>query len=73
MSKTKESSFVKDFSEKATIANAPINVSPVGGGGDCGQGVGIWQILKFFDQIPQGGKGKVNQKCQKRPHPRGKI
>ena len=29
---------------------APINVNPVGG--ECGQGVGIWQILKFFDQIP---------------------
>jgi len=28
---------------------APINVNPVGG--ECGQGVGIWQILKFFDQI----------------------
>ena len=49
---------------------APINVNPVGG--ECRQGVGIWQILKFFDQIPQGGKRKVNQKCQKRPHPRGK-
>ena len=43
-----------------------------GGGGECRQGVGIWQILKFFDQIPQGGKRKVNQKCQKSPHPRGK-
>ena len=50
--------------------NAPIKVNPVGGGGgECGQGVGIWQILKFFDQIPQGGKQKVNQKCQKSPHP----
>ena len=52
---------------------APIKVNPVGGGGECGQGVGIWQILKFFDQIPQGGKRKVNQKCQKSPHPGGKI
>ena len=42
------------------------------GGGECGQGVGIWQILKFFDQIPQGGKRKVNQKCQKKPPPQGK-
>ena len=42
------------------------------GGGEYGQGVGIWQILKFFDQIPRGGKRKVNQKCQKSPHPRGK-
>ena len=50
--------------------NAPINVNPVEG--ECGQGVGIWQILKFFDQIPQGGKRKLNQKCQKSPHPRGK-
>ena len=50
--------------------NAPINVNPVGG--ECEQGVGIWQILKFFDQIPQGEKRKVNQKCQKSPHPRGK-
>ena len=49
----------------------------------------IWSwILKFWlnlavkkwvawatknDQIPQGGKWKVNQKCQKSPHPRGKI
>ena len=52
---------------------APINVNPVGGGGgECGQGVGIWQILKFFDQIPQGGKRKVNQKRQNSPHPREK-
>ena len=50
---------------------APINVNPVRG--ECGQGVGIWQISKFFDQIPQGGKRKVDQKCQKSPHPRGKI
>ena len=55
------------------LFNAPINVNPVGGGGgECGQGVGIWQILKFFDQIPQSGKRKVNQKCQKSPHPRRK-
>ena len=48
--------------------------TPWGGrGGPCGQGVGIWQILKFFDQIPQGGKRKVNQKCQKSPHPGEKI
>ena len=48
-------------------------VDPVGGGGGGGgQGGGIWQILKFFDQIPEGGKGKVNQKCQKSPHRRGK-
>ena len=39
----------------------------MGGGGECGQGVWIWQILKFFDRIPQGGKWKVNQKCQKSP------
>ena len=55
----------------SSCINAPINVNPVGGG-ECGQGVGIWQILKFFDQIRQGGKRKVNQKCQKRPHPWGK-
>ena len=54
-----------------TRPNAPINVNPVGG--ECGQGVGIWQILKFLDQIPQGGKQKVDQKCQKHPHPRGKT
>ena len=59
---------------KLTPNNAPINVNPAGGGWvECGQGVVIWQILKFFDQIPQGGKRKVNKKCQKRPHPRGKI
>ena len=51
---------------------APINKKPHGGGGECGQGVGIWQILKFFDQIPLGWKQKVNQKCQKSPHPRWK-
>ena len=28
------------FSEAAKC-NAPINVNPVGGGGECGQGVGI--------------------------------
>ena len=42
---------------------------PRGGGGGGGQGGGILQILKFFDQIPQGGKRKVNQKCQKSPTP----
>ena len=52
--------------------NALINVNLVGGGGNCGQGVGIWQSLKFLDQIPQGGKRKVEQKCQKSPHPGGK-
>ena len=52
--------------------NTPINVNPVGGGGGAGEGEGIWQILKVFDQIPQGEKRKVNQKCQKSPHPRGK-
>ena len=46
---------------------------PRGGGEECGQGVGIWQILKFFDPIPQGGKRKVNQKCQKSPTPEEKI
>ena len=55
------------------VVYAPINVNPVGRGGggrrECGQGVGIRQILKFFDQIPQGGKRKVNQKCQKAPTP----
>ena len=50
--------------------NAPINVNPVGG--ECGQGVGIWQILKFFDQIPQGGRRKVNQSVKKAPTPREK-
>ena len=50
---------------------APINVNPVGG--ECGQGVGIWQILKFLDQISQGGKRKVDQKCQKSPYPRRKT
>ena len=55
---------------KQALSNAPINVNPVAG--ECGQGVGISQILKFLDQIPQGGKRKVHQKCQKSPHPRGK-
>ena len=50
--------------------NAPINVNP-GGGGVRARG-GDLTNFKFFDQIPQGGKRKVNQKCQKRPHPRGK-
>ena len=58
--------------DEAKKRNAPINVNPVGGG-ECGQGVGIWQILKFFYQILQGGKRKDNQKCQKSSHPRGKI
>ena len=54
--------------------NAPINVNPVGGGGGAGgHGGGIWQISEFFDQIPQGGKWKVNQKCQKDPTPGEKI
>ena len=45
--------------------NAPINVNPWGGG----QGVGIWQILKFFDQIPETkGKSKVSKK----PPPQGR-
>ena len=50
---------------------APINVNPVGG--ECGQGVGIWQILKFLDQIPQGGKRKVYQSVKKAPTPGEKI
>ena len=51
-----------------------MNVFPAGGGGgECGQGTGIWQILKFFDQILRDGKRKVNQKCQKSPTPREKI
>ena len=58
------------YENRGVENNAPINVNPVGR--ECGQGVGIWQILKFFDQIPQDGKQKVNQKCQKRPHPREK-
>ena len=54
--------------------NAPININPVGtGGGGFGQRVGIWQILKFLDQIPQGGKRNVHQKCQKAPTPGEKI
>ena len=51
---------------------APNNVNPVGGlGGEGGVRArnGIWQILKFFDQIPKGWKRKVNQKCQKSPTP----
>ena len=54
--------------------NAPINVNPLGGGGggSAGKGWGFDKFLKFLVQIPQGGKRKVNQKCQKSPHPRGK-
>ena len=55
---------------------APNNVNPVGGlGGEGGVRArnGIWQILKFFDQIPKGRKRKVNQKCQKSPTPGEKI
>ena len=37
--------------------------------GEYGQGAGIWQILKFFDQIPQDRKRKVNQMGQKSPTP----
>ena len=58
------------FPGSSRAHNALINVNPVRG--ECGQRVGIWQILKFFDQISQGGKRKVNQKCQKCPHSRGK-
>ena len=54
----------------AVIMHLSGNVNPVGGG-ECQQGVGIWQILKIFDQIPQGGKRKVSQKCQKSPPPQG--
>ena len=43
------------------------------GGGSAGKGWGFDKImLKFLDQIPQGGKRKVDQKCQKSPYPRGK-
>ena len=57
----------------SSVDNAPINVNPVGGGGgSAGKGWGFDKFLKFFDQIPQGGKRKVNQKCQKSPHPVGK-
>ena len=70
-SQTREVSVIK-FHHVLPHHYAPINVNPMRGGGECGQGVGIWQILKFFYQIPQGGKRKVNQKSQKSPHPRGK-
>ena len=53
-----------------------INVNPAGGGGggaEFGQGAGIWLILNFSDQIPQGRKRKVNQKCQKSPTQEEKI
>ena len=53
------------------LSYAPININPVWG--ECGQGVGISQILKFFDQIPQGGRRKVNQSVKKAPTPGEKI
>ena len=56
---------------KTSKTNAPINVNPVGGGGSVGKG-GHGKNFKIFDQIPQGGKQKANQKCQKSPHPNGK-
>ena len=57
------------FSE-AVKCNAPINVNPVGrGGGGMRARGGDLTNLKIFDQIPQGGKRKVNQKCQKAPTP----
>ena len=34
---------------------APINVNPVGGG-ECGQGVGIWQIFKSVKKAPNLGE-----------------
>ena len=34
--------------------------------GGAAKGRGFDKCEKFFDQIPQGGKQKVNQKCQKR-------
>ena len=52
--------------------NAPIKINPMGGGGVRARG-GDLTNFKIFDQIPQGGKQKVNQKCQKSPHPGGKI
>ena len=46
---------------------------PRGGGGGVRARGGDLTNLKFFDQIPQGGKRKVNQKCQKNPTPEEKI
>ena len=44
-----------------------------GGGGECGQEVGIWQILKFFDQIPQMGNERSIKSVKIAPTPGEKI
>ena len=49
---------IQSNSLQADIGNAPINVNPVGGGGggQCGQGVGIWPRSKNSGQFPKGGE-----------------
>ena len=41
--------------------NAPVNVNPLGGGGECQQRVGIWSKSKNFSQFPEGGEGYIRQ------------
>ena len=57
--------------QKETLCTDQCKPRDGGGGGVRARG-GDLTNFKFFDQIPQGGKRKVNQKCQKSPHPRGK-
>ena len=53
-----------------TLSNAPINVNPAGGGGggggECGQGAE--QLLKFYNQIPHGGKLTSIKSVKKSPN-----
>ena len=51
---------------------APINVNPVRGG-ECGQGVGIWQILNFLIKFPRVGNERSIKSVKKAPTPGEKI
>ena len=53
-------------------SNAPINVNPVGGGEECGQGVGIWKDFKIFWSNSPGWETKGQSKVSKKPPPQGK-
>ena len=54
-------------------SNAHINVNPVGGGGggECGQGVGIRQILIFFLSNSPGWETEGQSKVSKKSPPQG--
>ena len=52
---------------------APINVNPLGGGGECGQGVGIDKFQNFLIKFPRVGNERSIKSDKKDPTPGEKI